>query len=85
MGKYNNTPIDLGARNLTCTKICYSSRKVARKAANLVPGHHLRPYPCGDHWHLGHLHPAILYGSKTADQVYTPPKQPEWAFDPKIT
>jgi hypothetical protein len=84
MGKHN-TPIDLGARNLTCTKICYSSRKVARKAARLVPGHHLRPYRCEDHWHLGHLRPDVLYGEKTADQVYAVQKGPDWAFGAKIT
>jgi hypothetical protein len=64
-------PIDLGVHNLTCEKICFPSRKVARRAARLFHGEHKAPYQCADHWHVGGLRPEILSGKRTRRQVYT--------------
>ena len=73
-----------GFHNLTCAKICYPSRKKARKATNLIKGHHLRPYQCGDHWHIGHLAEPVIKGHATADQIY-PPVTPDGTLPNKIT
>src|SRR6185295_17658098 len=64
-------PIDLGVHNLTCMKLCFKSRKVARRAARLFHGEHKTPYRCGDHWHVGGLSPAVIRGRMSRDQVYT--------------
>lgn len=38
-----------------CGKRRYPTRRDARRAARLAhPGEHLRAYPCGMFWHLGH-------------------------------
>lgn len=48
-----------GGRCETCGKVRYVSRKAAKKAASQIASQHrgrsgkkLRPYPCGDFWHL---------------------------------
>lgn len=64
-------PIYLGVHNLTCEKICFKSRKVAKRAARLFHGEHKTPYECGDHWHVGRLRPEVLSGKKTRGQIYT--------------
>lgn len=39
----------------TCGKRRYPTRRDARRAARLAhPGEHMRAYPCGSFWHLGH-------------------------------
>lgn len=63
-------PIRLGVHNFTCEKICYKSRKVARRAARLHHGEHKTPFKCGDHWHIGGLRPEVLSGQMTRRQAY---------------
>jgi hypothetical protein len=63
-------PIDLGVHNLTCDKICFPSRKIAKRAARTHHGEHKTPYQCADHWHIGKLLPSVLKGRKTRGQVY---------------
>lgn len=63
-------PIDLGVHNLTCTKICYRSRKVARKAAKTHHGKHKVPYRCGGHWHVGDLSELVISGRVDRHQLY---------------
>lgn len=39
-----------------CGKRQYPRRRDARRAARVLhPGHHMRPYRCGQHWHIGHI------------------------------
>lgn len=69
------TPMHFGFHVWGCVKICYPSRKLARKAANLMHGDHLSPYRCPKnptHFHLGHLAPAIMEGKTTRKNLYTP-------------
>lgn len=42
----------------TCGKWCYATRRDARRAARaLHPNAALRPYRCGDTWHVGNTAP----------------------------
>lgn len=63
-------PIDLGVHNFTCEKICFPTRKIARRAARLHHGKHKTPYRCGDHWHVGKLRPEVLSGALSRAQAY---------------
>lgn len=67
------TPMHFGFSTNWCAKICYSTRKRARKAASLIRTEHLSPYRCPDdptHFHLGHLAPAIIEGRTTRKNLY---------------
>lgn len=67
------TPMHLGYHATGCEKICYSSRKIAKRAASLLHGDHLSAYRCSDnpnHFHIGHLAPAILEGRTTRKRLY---------------
>jgi hypothetical protein len=63
-------PIDLGVHNFTCDKICFPTRKVARRAARLHHGEHKTPYRCGEHWHVGGLREEVIRGQMTRGQAY---------------
>lgn len=55
-----------------CGKVKYPSRAVAKSVARRVYPHdnRLRPYRCGEWWHLGHLAPAVLHGRYSRQEVY---------------
>jgi hypothetical protein len=48
-----------------CGKVCYLTRRAARRAASqlpLRPGSKLRAYPCGQYWHLTSQPTGVLTG-----------------------
>jgi len=70
------TPMRLGIHVPGCEKIAYPSRKIAKKAANLIKDHHLSPYRCPkneNHFHIGHLAPAIMTGKMDRRYLYNHP------------
>lgn len=54
-----------------CGKIRYSTKAVAKLAARRIRGHDgkVRPYRCGDFWHLGHQPAALTRGDISRDDV----------------
>jgi hypothetical protein len=59
-------------------KMSYTTRKRAKKAGKVAfPGAHASAYPCGDHWHWGNLHPAVIAGKHTraGEAADLPPRQ----------
>jgi hypothetical protein len=57
-----------------CTKIRYFTRRAARRARRVdhLRGEHMQAYYCVPclAWHLGHVHPLVLAGVRTKDEVY---------------
>jgi len=54
-------------------KKSYATRKTARRAIRILCESRMRAYRCtalGDRWHIGHTPPALLYGERTADEIY---------------
>ncbi|MGH9252131.1 MAG: hypothetical protein ACRD0W_21830 [Acidimicrobiales bacterium] len=53
-------------------KRIYRSRKAARKAARLYRprSDRMDAYPCGDHWHIGHLAADVVKGQVSRGDVY---------------
>jgi len=48
-----------------CGKLAYTSRRKAKARARAAfPGHHLSPYPCNGHWHVGHLPSRVIAGDR---------------------
>ncbi len=45
-------------------KRCYPDRRTAKRAARGLKGRkgHVNAYPCGDHWHFGHLPDWVING-----------------------
>lgn len=55
-------------------KLLYAKRKDARIVANRHRGEHKSPYVCEEypeHWHIGTLHPLIVSGERTRDEIKT--------------
>lgn len=57
-----------------CGKIAYLSRADARRAAKQLDAvgrreGRIRPYRCGDSWHLGHLPKRVVDGEISRDQL----------------
>jgi hypothetical protein len=53
-------------------KLLYGSRKEARVVARRHKGQHKSAYPCDPdkwYWHVGELHPLVVAGVKTRDEV----------------
>lgn len=71
---------DVGQCTLT-GKLMYTSRGRAKKSGRIsFPGSHASAYPCGDHWHWGNLHPAVIAGKHTRSGVSSEtPQRPGYA------
>jgi hypothetical protein len=58
-------------------KLLYFTRKEARRAARRHP-EHKTPYRCSvltGLWHVGALHPLVIAGEKTKDQIRNRPEE----------
>lgn len=56
----------------TCGKITYRSRAEAKAAAKRfhTGDRRLRPYACGDGWHIGHLSDSVVAGDRSRYNYY---------------
>lgn len=55
-----------------CGKRCYTSRKLAKRAARSIQGNRgkrMSAYACGQWWHIGHLPDVVRRGKVHRDQI----------------
>lgn len=53
-----------------CGKRCFTSKGAAKKNAKTTTLDGMRPYRCGEYWHLGHLPGDVIRGIVTRGEIY---------------